>query len=448
VAAIAQRLLFYNLMKKENDTEGSKISYPQEPPAGKIRADKKYSGKNGENSVFHHKSEAASLESGIPRISQNEEEFLSNPKIVENYSFLQKIGVFKYIDNLNREIRNYKSLLSGGLNIFNRTSIDEIMDATVWQISDHFLPSFLAFLWKPIQTKDEITIKAYKNYKPVDINIKLDSISPFEPFFQQYPKPINFDLLAFELKNDAVVKPLEEVRPEIIIPILGPFGLYGIIVVGRKILEDGYTQEELIFLQQLMAFVSQAIKNHLHYEHSLRDVKTGLYNHGFFMTRLNEEVARTKRADYTSSLIVMDVDKFKNFNDNFGHMAGDRVLESIAFMIKQVVRTEDIPSRFGGEEFTVLLPSTDKGTAWAVAERLRTSIAGMKVPWDPPLPQVTISLGLYSFDQHSDITAEEIVNRADEALYLSKERGRNRSSIWGSGLLFKIQQKSNNPVAG
>ncbi|MDR1098959.1 MAG: GGDEF domain-containing protein [Treponema sp.] len=373
---------------------------------------------------------------------QLEEEFLSNPKIVENFSFLQEIGVFKHIDNLNREIRNYKSLLSGGLDIFNRTSIDEIMDATVWQISDHFLPSFLAFLWKPIQNKDEITIKAYKNYKPVDINIKLDSISPFEAFFQQYPKPINFELLSFELKNDAAVKPLEEVRPEIIIPILGPFGLYGIIVVGRKILEDGYTQEELIFIQQLMAFVSQAIKNHLHYEHSLRDVKTGLYNHGFFMTRINEEVARTKRAGYMSSLIVMDVDKFKNFNDSFGHMAGDRVLESIAFMIKQTVRTEDIPSRFGGEEFTVLLPSTEKGTAWAVAERLRTSIAGMKVPWEPPLPQVTISLGLYTFDRDSATSAEEILSRADEALYLSKERGRNRTTIWGSGLLFRIQQKS------
>ncbi|MDR2258704.1 MAG: GGDEF domain-containing protein [Treponema sp.] len=372
-------------------------------------------------------------------IGENEKDFLSNPKIVENYSFLQEIGVFKHIDNLNREIRNYKSLLSGGLNIFNHTTIDEIMDATVWQISDHFLPSFIAFLWKPIQNRDDITIKGYKNYKPVELDLKVDSIAPFEIFFRQYPKPINFDLLAFELKNDEAIKPFNEVQPEIVIPILGPFGLYGIIMVGRKILEDEYTQGELSFLQNLMSFVSQAIKNHLHYEHSLRDVKTGLYNHGFFMTRLNEEVARSKRAGYSSSIIVMDVDKFKNFNDTYGHLAGDRVLESIAFMIKQGVRVEDIPSRFGGEEFTVLLPSTDKATVWTVAERLRTSIAGMKVPWDPPLPQVTISMGVYTFDQHSNITAAEIIHRADEALYLSKERGRNRSTVWGSGLLFRIQ---------
>jgi diguanylate cyclase (GGDEF)-like protein len=372
-------------------------------------------------------------------LGENEKDFLSNPKIVENYSFLQEIGVFKHIDNLNREIRNYKSLLSGGLNIFNHTTIDEIMDATVWQSSDHFLPSFIAFLWKPVQNRNDITIKGYKNYKPVELDLRVDSIAPFEVFFRQYPKPINFDLLSFELKNDEAIRPFNEIQPELVIPILGPFGLYGIIMVGRKILEDEYTQEELIFLQNLMSFVSQAIKNHLHYEHSLRDVKTGLYNHGFFMTRLGEEVARSKRAGYSSSIIVMDVDKFKNFNDNYGHLAGDRVLESIALMIKQGVRVEDIPSRFGGEEFTVLLPSTDKATVWMVAERLRTSIASMKVPWDPPLPQVTISLGVYTFDRDSSITATEIIHRADEALYLSKARGRNRTTVWGSGLLFRIQ---------
>jgi diguanylate cyclase (GGDEF)-like protein len=371
----------------------------------------------------------------------NEKDFLSNPKIVENYTFLQEIGVFRYIDGLNREIRNYKSLLQGSLDIFNRTSIDEIMDATVWQISDHFLPAFISFLWKPIQKRDDITIKSYKNYKMVDLDLKVHSIAPFESFFQQYPKPINFDLLVFEIKDGMATDPFEEIKPELVIPIIGPFGLYGIILVGRKILEDEYTQEELVFLQQLMSFVSQAIKNHLHYEHSLRDVKTGLFNHGFFMTRLNEEVARSKRADYSSSIIVMDVDKFKNFNDNYGHLAGDRVLESIAFTLKQAVRAEDVPSRFGGEEFTVLLPNTGKHMVWTVAERIRTAVSQMKVPWEPPLPQVTISLGVYTFDQHIDIDAAEIIRRADEALYLSKERGRNRSTVWGSGLLFKIQQK-------
>jgi len=359
-----------------------------------------------------------------------EKEFLANPKIVENAELLREIGVYDFIDTLKREILAYRTLLSRGLDIFNRTSIDEILDATVWQISDHFLPSFISFLWKPIQNREDITIKSYINYKPVDLHLHVDNITAFEAFFRQYPRPVNFDLLTFELKNDEAIKPFLEIKPEIVIPILGPFGLYGIILVGKKNLDVGYSLEELVFLQHLMSFVSQAIKNHLHYEHSLRDVKTGLYNHGFFMTRLGEEIVHTKRNGFASSIIVMDVDKFKNFNDSYGHLAGDRVLEQLARVIKQGVRNNDIPSRFGGEEFTVLLPHADKKTVWKVAERLRARVAEMKVPWDVSLPQVTISLGIYTFDQNTNVDITDIIQRADEALYISKERGRNRSTIW------------------
>ncbi|GHU67752.1 diguanylate cyclase [Spirochaetia bacterium] len=371
--------------------------------------------------------------------SEDEKHFLSNPRIVENYAFLQDIGVFKYVDSLHHEIRNYKSLFSGALEVFNRTSIDQIMDVTVWQISDHFLPSFIVFLWKPLQNKEEITIKGYKNYKLVDLDLKIDSITPFESFFREYPKPISYDLFSYELGDNEAAKKFDDLHPELIIPILGPSGLYGLVLVGRKILEGDYNSAELMYLQQFMAFVSQAIQNHLHYERTLRDVKTGLFNNGFFMTRLNEEIARAHRTGSSSSIIMMDVDKFKNFNDTYGHLAGDRVLESLAVTIKQALRLEDVPSRFGGEEFTVLLPDSDKEAAFVVAERLRTSVAAMHVPWDPPLPQVTISLGVVTFSRDLDLPASELIQRADEALYLSKERGRNRTTVWGSGLLARIE---------
>jgi diguanylate cyclase (GGDEF)-like protein len=372
--------------------------------------------------------------------SEDEKDFLSDPRIIENYNLLQEIDVFKYIDSLNREIRNYKNLFAGALEIFNRTTIDEIMDATVVQISDHFLPSFMVFLWKPLQNKEEIVIRGYKNYKLIDLNLNLESLAPFELFFRKYPKPITYDLLSFEMGDSPAVKAMDSLRPELIIPILGPSGLYGMVLVGRKILEDDYSQAELVYLQQLMSFVSQAIQNHLHYDRTLRDVKTGLFNNGFFMTRLNEEIARAHRIKSSSSIIIMDVDKFKNFNDNYGHLAGDKVLESLAVTIKQGVRTEDVPSRFGGEEFTVLLPDSDREAAWMVAERLRLMVSEMQVPWNPPLPQVTISLGVCTFNKDTDLLAEEIIHRADEALYLSKERGRNRTTVWGSGLLARIER--------
>ncbi len=371
---------------------------------------------------------------------EKHDDFFSNPKVLEQYGLLQEIGLFKYIDSFQKEIRKYQNLLKGAADIFNCTTVDDIMDATVWQISDQFLPSFIVFLWRPFQNKQEITIKGYKNYKMIDLSsINIESLAPFEPFFQQYPKPINYDLLVFQMGDKKTTGTLDKIHPELVVPILGHSSLYGLILVGPKILYNEYTSHELAYLGQLMGFVSQAIQNHLYYEHSVRDVKTGLFNHGFFMSRLNEELARTKRGNSSASIMVVDVDKFKNFNDTYGHLAGDRVLEYIALAIKSNIRLEDVPSRFGGEEFTILLPDTGREMAWLVAERLRTAIAHMIVPWDTPLPQVTISAGVVTFDGDTSIPADEIIKRADEALYLSKERGRNRTTVWGSGLLFKIE---------
>jgi diguanylate cyclase (GGDEF)-like protein len=362
------------------------------------------------------------------------DEFYSDPKIIEHYVLLQEIGVFRQVESLKKEIRSYHDLVSAGLDIINRTSLDAIMDAAVFRISDHFLPSFITFLWKPIQTRDEITIKSYQNYRPTDMGIKLHSITPFESFFRSHPQPVAYSLLAVELEDNDVLQILEKLNPEIIIPIVGGFGLYGIILMGHRMLGGDYTNEEILFIEQLMAFVTQAIMNYLNYQHSLRDVKTGLYNHGFFIHRLSEEIARTRRGGFASSVIVMDVDKFKNFNDTYGHLAGDKVLETLAITLKQAVRGEDVPSRFGGEEFTVLLPESGEEGAWLASERLRNAVAEMKVPWDPPLPQVTISLGICSFDSREQLSADGIILRADAALYVSKQQGRNRSTIWNPGM--------------
>jgi len=371
--------------------------------------------------------------------SATEDNFLSYPKVVENYSLLQEIGVFAYIDSMDQEINNYKNLFAGVLDIVNRTTINEIIDAAVWQISDHFLPSVIVFLWKPLQNREGIAIKSYKSYKLVDLGLQIDNINIFEPFFQKHNEPVYFKYLCTELNNDPCLKPFEPAEPELIIPILGLSGLYGLVLVGRSILHDEYSQKELVFLRNIMSFVSKAIQNHLHYEQTLRDIKTGLYNNGFFMDRLSQEIVRAKRYQTETSIIIIDVDHFKNFNDTYGHLAGDRVLESLAITIKQGIRAEDVPSRFGGEEFTILLPDTNKELAWIVAERLRVMVETMKVTWKPPLPQVTISLGIFTFNQTTNIAADEAIRRADEALYISKELGRNRTTVWGNGLLSRVQ---------
>jgi diguanylate cyclase (GGDEF)-like protein len=373
--------------------------------------------------------ETASL-SDMPK----QEDFLLNPRVQENYNLLQDMGIFRYIESLNREIKDYKDLFSSVLSIFHHNALENILDTVVVQINHRINLSSVIFLWKSFQNKDEITIKGYKDQRIVDTGLLLESIAPFESFFQEHPKSISYHDLIVQMSYIAPVRELEKVKPELIVPILGHSGLYGLILIGGKIHGERFSSTELIFIQQFMSFVSLAIQNHLNYDHSMRDVKTGLYNYGFFMTRMTEELARMKRNEYASSIIVIDVDFFKRFNDTYGHVAGDKVLESIAAMIKHGVRLEDVPARFGGEEFTILLPDTSSEAAWCVAERLRKSIAALVVPWEKSLSQVTISLGIFTFSNMSDILVTEIIDRADKALYKSKERGRNCTTIWEPNL--------------
>jgi diguanylate cyclase (GGDEF)-like protein len=358
------------------------------------------------------------------------EAFLSDPRIQEHHGLLQ------YLDRLKRELDTYKSLFAGALTLFHHTSIDAMLDAAVSHLATRTLLSFVVFLWKPFQNKNELCIRSYEGHTPANRVPPLESLTLFEVFFQQHPEPLSYAELLKQMGSNTATQALQEMEPELIIPIRGPYGFYGLILVGPKLRGERFQAEELTFIRDLLFFVSLALQNHLHYDHSLQDVKTGLYNYGFFMTRLEEEISRVRRNKYASSVMVIDVDFFKSFNDTYGHIAGDRVLEHIAFLIKGGVRLDDVPSRFGGEEFTVLLPDTHAESAWHVAERLRLAIAQLKVPWEIPLPRITISLGIFTFDNQTDIMASEILNRADKALYASKSRGRNCTTIWEPGLEF------------
>ena len=122
------------------------------------------------------------------------------------------------------------------------------------------------------------------------------------------------------------------------------------------------------------------------------------------------------------SLILMDVDRFKQYNDTFGHPAGDEVLRGVSSTLRAYVREHDLVARFGGEEFVVLLPSTDADTAVAVAERLRAAIASR--PW--PLGNVTASFGVATADPSHPVSPASLLEQADQALYRAKRAGRDR----------------------
>lgn len=160
---------------------------------------------------------------------------------------------------------------------------------------------------------------------------------------------------------------------------------------------------------------------------SITDGLTGLYNRRHFSAVLRKELDRVDRTKSTCSILMIDIDRFKSFNDTFGHAEGDRLLREVAKLIRETVRSMDFAFRFGGEEFVILLPETGAAGAWACAERLRTRLEARDfsaVPGGVPV-RVTASIGIVEHREGYDI--DDMVRCADIAMYAAKSAGRNRT---------------------
>ncbi len=158
----------------------------------------------------------------------------------------------------------------------------------------------------------------------------------------------------------------------------------------------------------------------------IRDEKTNLYNYRHFKEHLIMEIERSKRLDDKVSIAMIDIDHFKHYNDENGHVAGDQVLEQLAGIIGTTCRTSDMPSRFGGEEFAVLFPRTGIDTSMQISDRLRMIISAEPVAHEKKQPggRLTVSIGIATFpDDAQDWYT--LVNNADRALYHAKSAGRN-----------------------
>lgn len=162
------------------------------------------------------------------------------------------------------------------------------------------------------------------------------------------------------------------------------------------------------------------------------DSLTGLFNKAQLLQSLETEMERTRRSLQPTSLIMFDADHFKQVNDNFGHLAGDKVLKALARTTMNVTRRLDICCRYGGEEFAIVLPTTPTLTAKLVAERIRQSIEALVVELDDKNQtlQITASLGLASFNNEKNLEVDSFIERADQALYKAKQSGRNRVCVY------------------
>ncbi len=220
---------------------------------------------------------------------------------------------------------------------------------------------------------------------------------------------------------------LNHIKSVAITPLFYNGSGIGVLYLDNRLSLGGFYEENQDILKVFASLASVAINNaRLHYL-ATTDGLTELTNRRSFLQRLLEEFYRSRRYGLSLSLIILDIDHFKSINDSYGHPAGDKVLKKLGGLLKDHVRVHDLPGRYGGEEFVILLPQTDLDGARILAEKLRSLVEATPFPIGRAQEiRVTISLGVARIDASRMTEPMALVKTADEALYHAKESGRNR----------------------
>jgi len=188
-----------------------------------------------------------------------------------------------------------------------------------------------------------------------------------------------------------------------------------------------FSETDLNYLEELLCLLVYPLRNALLYrealQKSMHDPLTGALNRSALDTMLDKEIDLAHRHENSLSLLMIDVDHFKNINDSYGHSVGDQILQVLVKKLKEQIRTSDVLFRYGGEEFTIILSNTDTVGAHLLAQRVRRGIEEMAYMHNDVALPFTISVGIASLEESEP--ASQLIDRADKALYSAKKMGRN-----------------------
>ncbi len=234
----------------------------------------------------------------------------------------------------------------------------------------------------------------------------------------------------------------------LICPLIAKGDLIGATKIEAKIDGERFIDRDKKFMQLLSSQIAIALNNARLYEMAITDGLTKLYVHRHFQYKMQEEILRSKRSGKPISLIMLDIDHFKNFNDTYGHQAGDYILAELAGIVKKMFRSTDATFRYGGEEMAVILPETDGEDAYILSEKLRENIMQHRFDYNNQSLEVTVSLGVATYypDRMANMNKERLIKMADDALYYSKEHGRNRTTLFSDNIKLKSESLTNNSL--
>lgn len=246
------------------------------------------------------------------------------------------------------------------------------------------------------------------------------------------------------LGQDVDIKELESLHPTLIVPLFHKSHMNGILVLGDRLdLGDvaSYSEYDKSQIVAIASLIAIAINNASLLEKSSTDMMTHLKLKYFFYNVLMNKLDLAIEQKQPLAVLMFDIDFFKKFNDTWGHACGDFVLKAVAKIIKSNVREYDVASRYGGEEFTVMLPNTEKEDAMNIAERIRKKIEETDFCYEDQHMKCTISIGCAVYDSETNpvTVPKDLVGQADKALYASKRNGRNQVTFADSDVINNIE---------
>ncbi len=349
---------------------------------------------------------------------------------------LYLVDITRYVDiekeliKRNRELMVVNSLSS----IFISSGLQEEIYMSILERCLLIGDFGLGWILTPQEDESGKNIFGLKSHKGISFALQKDlKKGRLEPILEKLEMPMHL----FEEEELENIEPFrrEDIRFLVAIPLVSSGNKIGYIFLGNRT-EREFDLEiaslvSLIGNNVSLIFEKLRLFNEIQ-RLSITDSLTGLFNRRFFYDALDREIERVKRYASHFSIILIDIDDFKKINDIYGHLVGDKVLQGIGEIMKRILRKSDIISRYGGEEFIVLLPNTPKSESLSIATRLKEEIAETVFETDNCVCSVTISGGITSCpDDFMD--ADRLLSAADKAMYEAKAMGKNRIVVFKKG---------------
>ncbi|MFH2068244.1 MAG: GGDEF domain-containing protein [Candidatus Omnitrophota bacterium] len=281
----------------------------------------------------------------------------------------------------------------------------------------------------PDNEKQEVAVTYHTNKKAAEI---ISGHLKEERFFDQIDKALLLSLNKQTFRNveNSEASTWQNLQ---IINLLTEKRFLGFLVLDAEIPKEKNETMEIL-CRQMAASLENSILHQKMEEFSLTDPLTKLYNRRFFYRRLEEEFNRAKRFSFPFSLMLSDIDNFKNYVDSNGHHLGDDALQKIGELVKNALRKIDVVARYGGDEFIYLLSQTDAGNAKNVAQRVKDAVSNYSFPTRNGFTKLTLSIGIASFPDNAP-DPDRLAEKTDQALFQAKSKGKNRICLFNEPAL-------------